>query len=175
MSELSLLEATIMEALRERLHARLQAAEAAGARTTDFGDPETVAEAMAAALPAAHPYDAVVGPFYDTPGLVGWLGITRQALHHRVKTGQLLACSTQDGRTVYPAWQFTSEGGTIPHLTPVLRILASGSNDPWMVALWLRAPSDRHQGRDAAGWLAAGGDPAAVINAAREAAGRWAT
>jgi hypothetical protein len=28
---------------------------------------------MVAALPASHPFDAVTGPFYDTPGLVsGW-------------------------------------------------------------------------------------------------------
>jgi hypothetical protein len=86
-------------------------------RQPTFGDPDEVAKTMVAALPVAHPFNAATGPFYDTPGLVKWLGITRQALHHRVKTGQLLACPTEDGHTVYPAWQFTTEGGTIPHLT----------------------------------------------------------
>jgi hypothetical protein len=105
---------------------------------------------------------------------VKWLGITRQALHHRVKTAQLLACPTEDGHTVYPAWQFTTEGGTIPHFTDVLRLLTAGGTDPWMIALWLRAPSERHAGRDAASWLAAGEDAASVMAAAHEAAQRWA-
>ena len=102
MSDLSVLERTILEALRARIHERLSAAEAAGASAADFGDPDEVAETMVAALPVSHPFDAVTGPFYDTPGLVKWLGITRQALHHRVKTSQLLACPTQDGHTVIP-------------------------------------------------------------------------
>lgn len=174
MSDLSVLERTILEALRARIHERLSAAEAAGASAADFGDPDEVAETMVAALPVSHPFDAVTGPFYDTPGLVKWLGITRQALHHRVKTSQLLACPTEDGHTVYPAWQFTTEGGTIPHLTGLLRVLNAGATDPWMIALWLRAPSERHGGRDAASWLAAGEDPASVMASAHEAAERWA-
>lgn len=175
MSDLSVLEWTIMEALRARIHERFSAAEAAGATVSDFGDPDEVAETMVAALPVSHPFDAVTGPFYDTPGLVRWLGITRQALHHRVKTAQLLACPTQDGHTVYPAWQFTSGGGTIPRLADLLKVLNAGATDPWMVALWLRAPSEQHAGRDAASWLAAGEDPASVMASAREAAERWAS
>jgi len=175
MSDLSVLEWTIMEALRARIHERFSAAEAAGATVSDFGDPDEVAETMVAALPVSHRFDAVTGPFYDTPGLVRWLGITRQALHHRVKTAQLLACPTQDGHTVYPAWQFTSGGGTIPRLADLLKVLNAGAPDPWMVALWLRAPSEQHAGRDAASWLAAGEDPASVMASAREAAERWAS
>lgn len=175
MSDLSVLEWTIMEALRARIHERFSAAEAAGATVSDFGDPDEVAETMVAALPVSHPFDTVTGPFYDTPGLVRWLGITRQALHHRVKTAQLLACPTQDGHTVYPAWQFTSGGGTIPRLADLLKVLNAGATDPWMVALWLRAPSEQHAGRDAASWLAAGEDPASVMASAREAAERWAS
>lgn len=174
MPSLAAYEADIVEAVRRRVHARLSTAVAAGATVGDFGDPEQVAEAMAAALPAAHPFDSVVGPFYDTGGLVSWLGITRQALHHRAKVGQLLACPTADGHTVYPAWQFTPDGSTIPYLAEVLAALRAGSDDPWTHAIWLRTSATDLGNRSAADWLAAGRKPDRVLAAARGDAARWA-
>ena len=48
--------------------ARLLAAQ--GRALGDLGDLDELAERMVAALPAQHPYDEPLGPFYDTTGLV---------------------------------------------------------------------------------------------------------
>ena len=69
---------------------------------------------MVSALPTQHPYDEPLGPFYDTTGLVSWLGVSRQAVADRVRRGTLLACRTQDGHLVYPAWQFARDGAVRP-------------------------------------------------------------
>jgi hypothetical protein len=79
----------------------------------EIGDPDDLA---AGALPASHPFDAVIGPFYDTTGLTKWLGVSRQALHQRVKVGSILGCPLDDGAIVYPAWQFVDNDATAPGL-----------------------------------------------------------
>jgi hypothetical protein len=75
---------------------------------------------------------------------------------------------------VYPAWQFTEDGTTVPHLAEVLGVLRAGTDSPWTQALWLCAPAEYLDGSTPAEWLAAGRDPAPVLLAARADAARWA-
>jgi hypothetical protein len=93
--------------LRARLVAaiedRLAAAEAAGLRPEDLGDPTQVAARVAAAIPSRHPTAPLVGACYDESGLVRWLGISRQALGARRRARAVLACRTAEGHWVYPA------------------------------------------------------------------------
>lgn len=173
-SELDDYERAVVASLTRHVRTRLRAAAAVGASASDLGDPDQVARRMAAALPTAEPYDSMCGPFYDTAGLVAWLGLTRQAIHHRAKAGLVLGCRTEDGRIVYPAWQFTSEGATIAHLADVIAVLRTGTESTWTQALWLRAPADDLDGSSAIEWLSAGKDPAPVLAAARADAARWA-
>jgi hypothetical protein len=172
--DLATYEEQVLEEVRVRVHERLAAAAAAGAVPAELADPTTVADSMVAALPGAHPFDTVAGPFYDTPALVTWLGVTRQALHQRVRARQVLACRTADGHTVYPAWQLSPSGQSIPGLPEVLAVLVGAAADPWTVAIWLRTPSDDLGGLTAADWLAEGRDPAPVLEAARADSARWA-
>jgi hypothetical protein len=172
-SDLNAYERAVVDGVTRLVHARLRAA-AGGAAASDLGDPDKVAERMAAVLPTPEPYDSVCGPFYDTAGLVTWLGLSRQAVHHRAKAGLVLGCKTADGRTVYPAWQFTEEGATIPYLAEVLGVLRAGTDSPWTHALWLGAPANDLDGSTPAEWLTAGNDPARVLAAARADAARWA-
>lgn len=85
----------------------------------------------------------------------------------------MLACPLADGGVVYPAWQFLDSGATIPSLGAVLTTLAEGTDDAWMMALWMRAPSHQLDGACPSDWLRHGGDPQRVIAMAHEAAAGW--
>jgi hypothetical protein len=119
--------------------------------------------------------DQLVGPFYDTATLESWLGISRQAIDQRVKARKLLACMTPDKVRLYPVWQFTDTGQTIPGLTLVLPILASGVNAPWTWAMWMvsKLPYEL-DGLSPAEWLTRGRDVAAVATLATQDASAWA-
>lgn len=163
------LEQAILERLRPGIHQRLR-----HLQQEQVGqiDPNWVADAMLNALPTRHPF-AELGPFYDTTGVIGWLGISRQALHQKVKSHQVLACTTGDSQRVYPAWQFTTDGRPLVGLPQVLHALLRAT-DPWTAAIWLTTPVDRLDEVSAVDWLAARRDPAPVVEAAREDAARWA-
>lgn len=163
-----------MRLVSQKVHQRLRKAGEAQVHPEAFGDPEQVADAMVAALPMGHVFDEISGPFYDTPGLVRWLGISRQALHQRVARHAILACPLDDGGVVYPAWQFLDSGATLPSLTDVLASLADGTDDAWLIALWMRAPNDNLGGDRPSEWLRNGGDPQQVLETARQAASSWA-
>lgn len=174
MSDIAAYERQVMHALVPKLRERLHRASDAELSIEDlFGEPADLAEKMAASLPASHTYNDITGPFYDTAGLTQWLGISRQAIHQKVAKHTLLACPTADGGTVYPAWQFLPNGATIPALPEVLSTLADGTDDPWMLALWMQAPSDLLDAHRPSDWLRKGGDPQRVLTMARNTAARW--
>ena len=75
---------------------------------------------------------------------------------------------------VYPTWQFLDNGATIPSLAEVLATLAEGTDDAWMIALWMRAPSEDLEGEPPSGWLRNGRDPERVIAMAYQVASSWA-
>lgn len=174
MTDIAAFERQVMRALGPKLHERLQrASDAELSIEVLFGDPTDLAEKMAASLPASHTYNDISGPFYDTAGLTRWLGISRQAVHQKVTKHALLACPTADGVTVYPAWQFLPNGATIPALPEVLSTLAEGTDDAWMIALWMQAPSDLLDETRPSDWLRTGGAPQRVLAMARNTAARW--
>ena len=163
----------VLALVSARLGVRLDELLAAGMPVESLGSPEQVADQLVAALPATrHAYDLELGPFYDTAGLTHWLGVSRQALADRVRRGSLLACRTQDGHLVYPAFQFDGSGGIRAGLAPVLKIFAG--YDGWLVATWLTTATDALDGSSAMDWLALGRDETAVTDLARADAGGWA-
>lgn len=135
-------------------------------------DPAWVADSMLDAIPTEHPFTKL-GPFYATPGLCRWLGISRQGLHQKVLKHQMLACTTAAGQRVYPAWQFTPDRRIIPGLTAVLPILLAAT-DPWTAAMWLTSASDRLDGDTAITVLRRTTDSSPVVAAATADAARWA-
>jgi hypothetical protein len=164
----NLLEEQILANLRQGLHRRLGDLDETEAAHLD---PSWVAEAMLSAIPTRHPFEGL-GPFYDTAGLVEWLGVTRQALSQRVKARQLLAAPLSDGHLVYPVWQFTPEGRTLNGLGDVLRILLEAT-DPWTATIWLTTPSERLDYLRAVDVLRKSPDHRRVLEAAAEDARRW--
>jgi hypothetical protein len=104
---------------------------------------EDVANLMVASLPETNDLDAGVGPFYDTAGLVKWLGITRQAIFQRVRSGTLLGVQSSDGHWMYPSFQFTDKGEPLPRLREVVGAINPGNTDAWGTAIWLNYPMSK--------------------------------
>lgn len=158
------------------IDARLEAVRDSGLSAEDLGDLGELAAKVAAVIPSVNPLAEVVGPCYDTPTLVQWLGISKQALDKRNRSGTVLGCRTRDGYWVYPAFQFDAQGRALPHLRDVLDALGR-EDDParWRAAQWLAAPNPDLPGQvSSATWLRHGNDPGPVLSAARADAARWA-
>ena len=147
---------TDVDALAEAVRARVgeRAAEmAAQGRRLDLGDVEALADRMIAALPTVHPLDQPLGPFYDTAGLVAWLGISRQALFDRVRRGTVLACRTADGHLVYPSLQFGRNGAVRPGVQDAVSAFVRKGTDGWSIGAWLTTPSPVFDGHSAVDYL----------------------
>jgi hypothetical protein len=164
-------EQALARALLSRLHSTFAAARAAGLPESVFDDTEALADAMVSALPVSHIFDQKIGPFYDTAGLIRWLGTTRQALAKRVQVGTLIACQLEDRQWVYPTWQFTTSGALHPGLADVWKVLRTGA-DPWTCALWLRTPAGQLGSTAVDAVIAGRVDD--VLRIARIDAARWA-
>lgn len=82
------------------------------------------------------------GPFYNTEGLVSWLGIDESEVKRRISSGEVLTTVTADEVNLFPVWQFNEDGTINPDLLDVIAILNSGRTElgdqhGWTVALWL--------------------------------------
>ena len=150
-----------------------------GRSLRSLGDLEALAERMVAALPTVHPYDTALGPFYDTTGLVQWLGVSRQALADRVRRGTLLACRTSDGHLLYPLFQFGRSGEVRAGLVDVIGVLGRAGADGWSIGAWLTTPSEAFGGESAVDHLVVRRSSRAavslVVAAATEDAVRWSS
>jgi hypothetical protein len=142
----------LTEALRERIATRVEDLRAQG-RTLDLGDVDDLAERMLAALPTVHPLDQPLGPFYDTAGLIAWLGISRQALFDRVRRGTVLACRTADGHLVYPSLQFGRNGAVRPGVVEAIGAFTRRGVDGWSVGAWLTTATPVFDGQSAIDYL----------------------
>ncbi len=167
----------LTDAVRGRIEVR--AAElAAQGRRLELGDVDELAERMLAALPNVHPLDQPLGPFYDTTGLLAWLGISRQALFDRVRRGTVLACRTADGHLVYPSLQFGRNGAVRPGVQDAVGAFTRRGADGWSIGAWLTTPSALFDGQSAVDYLVVHRSSAAAVarvaEAARADAAVWA-
>jgi len=160
-------------ALLDALRRRIADGRAAGALESGV-DVELLADRMLAALPSVkHEADALIGPFYDTPTLAAWRGVTRQALSKAVAKRDLIGLKIGDGSLVFPSFQFGASGTPLPHLRQVLALVDPDRIDPWGSALWLHTVADEFGGTTAAQALREGRHEQ-VLAAARRAATAWA-
>jgi hypothetical protein len=167
--ELSPTEEALLATLRQRfLRGGI------GEVLADDTDVELLADRMVAALPAVkHEADALIGPFYDTPSLAAWRGVTRQALSKATAKRDLIGLKIGDGSLVFPSFQFGVSGAPLPNLRQVLALIDPDRIDPWGSALWLNTVADEFGGTTAAQALRDGRDEQ-VLAAARRAAHAWA-
>lgn len=139
----------LMDRVEEQLKGRADELAEQGRSLRSLGDLDDLAARMVAALPSVHPWDTEIGPFYDTAGLMLWLGVTRQALADRERRGTLLACRTSDGHLVYPVLQFSRNGQVRPGVVDAVGILKRAGADGWAIGAWLTTPSPAFDGDSA--------------------------
>lgn len=164
-------ESELIDAVVERVHDRVHALIAAGGDPAQLGDPVELASRMLAAVPWAHPWDAQIGPFYDTAGLTRYLGVSKQALADRVARRRLLAVMV-DGRMLYPARQFAGRQ-LIPGLADTLAEFHGVPVDGWAIAAWLTTPAAALDGTTPLEWLTERRPAGAARTLAAEHAARW--
>lgn len=122
------------------------------------------------------PLESELGPFYSLPSLVAKWDVTRQAINARVHRHTLLGLPTTNNRTIFPAFQFTQEDGTLhvlPGLSDVLRALAAGGAGPTLMAVWLVTPQEELGDRAAVDVLREDGNARRVLPLAERDAARW--
>lgn len=124
-------------------------------------------------MSSLHPLDEIVGPFHDVVVAAARWGISAQEMREKVAGKSVIACSDQEGRLVFPVWQFAGADGVYSEMVTVWAMLADAS-DEWTAALWMRGAQGRLDGGAATAWLAAGRPLASVLDAAREDIERWA-
>ena len=109
-----------------------------------------------------------LGPFYNTEGVMALLGgVSKQAVHDRVRRHRLLALRTDSGRLVYPTFQFVGHA-PVTGLDKVLAIVLPDDAESWMVASWLCTPDPALGSTPVAALRAGHHDP--VCAAARDLA-----
>ena len=166
-----------VERLLERIRKPLLAIEreyrARGRSVTELGL-EKLAHRIAAVVPVPSPVNELIGPFYRSDQVSLLLGITRQAVHERIRKGGLLAARTADGVWVYPTFQFDGRR-LLEGLKTVLKEFDLDEVDRWAVAAWWVSPSAglNAQSPSPLEWLRSGGDLARIRALARDANRRW--
>lgn len=167
----------LAEAVRRRVLER-QAELRAQGRELELGEVDELADRMLAALPTVHPLDQPLGPFYDTSGLVAWLGISRQAVFDRVRRGTVLACRTEDGHLLYPSLQFGRSGQVRAGVQEAVGAFTRRGVDGWSIGTWLITPAEPFEGHSAVDYLvvhrSSSSAVAWVAQCAAADAARWA-
>jgi hypothetical protein len=159
----------LADAVRRRVVERQRELRAQG-RELDLADVDDLAERMMAALPSVHPLDQPLGPFYDTSGLIAWLGVSRQALFDRVRRGTVLACRTADGHLVYPSLQFGRNGAVRPGVIDAVGAFTRRGVDGWAIGAWLTTASPLFDGHSAVDYLVVHRSSASAVERVAQAA-----
>lgn len=124
--------------------------------------PDAARRGQAATIAAAT--GLVVGAL-STNEVADRLGVDASRVRHRAAEGSLYALRLQR-QNRYPRWQFAADGPTLPGLREVLAALPDDLH-PLAVEGFMRTPQPEYEvhGRElnAIEWLAAGGDPEAVV------------
>lgn len=110
----------------EVLLAALQTPEAISALTSQ--DP--LAKAKIRGLKVKKELIEAFGGCVSSEEVATILGISPQGVNQRRQRGRLIALSEGKGKYIYPLWQFTENGETLPGLKEVLKILKQ--LDCWM-------------------------------------------
>lgn len=124
------------------------------------------------AAPIKHPYDEDFGPFFTPARAAKEMGISRQAVHDRIKRGTLIVCETAEGDKVLPTFQF-QDNESIKPLIQIARTLARGCADGWAISTWLSIPQPDLDGLSVRDWVTNGHDLDVVKKLARHTVSVW--
>ena len=116
-----------------------------------------------------------VGDRWDTSTTAEFLGVSRQALHDRVRRGTLLGAPGR-GTTWFPTWQFDLGHRQVrPVVAQILHAFEEAFGDradPLVIASWAQSPQTALDGLSPINWISSAerDDDAAVVAARRSAA-----
>jgi len=134
---------------------------------------QLVRDAISYALGAARSRRLLGEDRLDTSDAALLLGVTRQALHKRVRAGTILGVPGR-GTTWFPAWQFGPDRTTRPVIARVLSAFATADPDrradPWNVLSWADTAQPELNGARPADVIADGDRDEQVLDAAVAAA-----
>lgn len=158
-------EVALPESANELIALLIQGLQQRGADVLEGMDVWVTAKRLLSSVPTAQesPWNALVGPFYDTPALNRWRGVSRQRHQVLRDTDRLLGLRTANGEILYPSFQFDDDGDLLPHLPEVLGILRESIDDEWTRALWLNTPVEVWGGRTAAQMLRGSAEDAIAV------------
>ena len=138
---------------------------------------QRIGGSAAESVVASAAWSAAVGERYDTARVCAMLGVSRQALSKRQRSGTLIGLRGRS-TTWYPAWQFDSGSRSVrPVVTEIVAAFRDclDAADPQIVAAWATtAQHDDLDGSTPAAWIAQGRDSRAVVRSAEQAAIRLA-
>lgn len=144
-----------------------------GEEAAELADPREIGRRAALIAAAAVTWREHLGPLLESKDVASLLGVgTRQAVADLRARKRLLGLERQDGRIVYPAFQFGADGRPFPRIPAILELFRGASVDAWTLASWFVTPQSALDGRSPAEWLAAGRDAERVLVAARRTAAR---
>ena len=127
-------------------------------------------ESVGAAGSPLESWSDVIGPVHTDAQVEKLLGVGSRDVVVRVERRTLLGLHTEDGKVVYPTFQFV-DGDVIPGLSEVLE-LTVGFVDDWTLASWLQAKQP-NLGRSVIDYLCECGADDEVLSVARHATERW--
>lgn len=166
------LESLVLNVVAAELQKRQQPRSPGHDRATTTGPAKGAGRTAVPEDSTAHPYNTLIGPFYDSVGVALRLKVTTETVRKHAGLHRLLGCRTAEGTLVYPTFQFGDDDAPLPGLQDVLSTMSEGTNDSWQVALWLRTPSEQLRGATPVDALLEG-KAEAVERLAEHTAIRW--
>lgn len=138
---------------------------------------QRIGGSAAESVVASAAWSAAVGERYDTAQVCAMLGVSRQALSKRQRSGTLIGLRGRS-TTWFPAWQFDSGSRSVrPVVAEVVAAFGDrlDAADPQIVAAWATtAQHDDLEGCTPSAWIAQGRDNRPVVRSAEQAALRLA-
>jgi len=168
-------EATLSEAFHQHLGRLLSRHDRLLDKVDETEAGELGRRAAEAAL-APLIWGEAVGERWDTTATAEFLGVTRQALHERVKRGTLLGVPGR-GVTWFPIWQFDLDGRCArPVVGSLLQVFRNMERplEAVEIASWAQRPHAELDDVAPADWIADGRPDDAVVTTARHSAARLA-
>lgn len=163
-------QAVVMESFADGWAQRLPAGLEGATKAVLVGIGRHAGRQAAAALA----WQSRVGDIMDTEQVTLLLGISRQALDSRKRTGSVLALPGA-GTTHYPTWQFDTNGARATVRPITVRIVTAfreAINDvsPFTIAAWATSPQPELNGRTPADWILRNGSDEPVVCSAQRTA-----
>lgn len=145
-----------------------------GAAQLDADELDDIGRQAGEQAAAAAAWRRRIGAMLDTETVTTLLGVSRQALDSRKRSGSVIALAGS-GTSHYPAWQFDVGANTATVRPVTLRIVTEFRErvddvSSFTIASWSTSPQPELDDRTPAEWITSDGDDAPVVLAARRAA-----